>query len=133
MSRSPSHPLVASPFGMRRSVRRFSREVINLQNSKTLFETFRVAVLNPSIYLSAESKFYFMRRLIPLLLAAVLALPSLAAASSVSSRPASGPTKWAVLGLGGKHVKRAPKAQKAKKAPRTTKAKKSSRHAKSRR
>jgi hypothetical protein len=70
-----------------------------------------------------------MRRLIPLLLAAVLSLPSIAATSGTAPRPGSGGTKWALFGLGkGNRAKKAPKAQKAK---RSRKAGKSARRAKS--
>ena len=59
-----------------------------------------------------------MNRLIVLLLAGLITLPSLAeAATSTSAKESSG-TKWALFGVGKKHnhSKKAPKAKKAKKS-----------------
>jgi hypothetical protein len=71
-----------------------------------------------------------MRRFIPLLLAAILSLPSIAGASASASRLSSGGTKWALFGLGSNR-NRAKKAPKAPKAKRSRKAGKPLRRAKS--
>jgi hypothetical protein len=67
-----------------------------------------------------------MRRFIPLLLAAVLSMPSIAAASSNTSRHDSGGTKWALFGIGRNHTKKAPKAKKASKAKKAKRSRKAS-------
>jgi len=69
-----------------------------------------------------------MRRFIPLLLAAILSLPSIATASTSTSRHDSGGTKWALFGIGRNHTKKAPKAKRAPKAKKAKRSKKASKH-----
>ena len=67
----------------------------------------------------------FMRRFTVLLLAGLIALPSLALATTTSSAKESSGTKWALFGAGKKNHNQSKKAKKAKKAKKSKKAGKS--------